>query len=78
MKNKSISRFTGIGSDAGTQKHKVTDEDLQKELSYEIVTQAIQSLLDNGLISQGEFDKIDANNRQTFSPHLAVLFAENR
>ncbi len=53
--------------------HEVTNEDLEKEYAYALATQMIKGMLDAGIIDQDEYARIDAKNRQSFSPYLAVL-----
>lgn len=54
---------------------KLTDTALQNEYDYLLAERLTKKLLDRGLISQGEFDKIMAKNRQTFLPLLAEIMA---
>lgn len=42
-------------------------------LAIYIAQQMLEKLLDSGLISREEFNKITQKNRQTFSPKLAEL-----
>jgi hypothetical protein len=53
-----------------------TTEELQREYDYYMAEKLLKSLLDAGLISVGEFNKITAKNRQTFSPYLAEIMPE--
>lgn len=53
-----------------------TTEELQREHSYYMAQKLLKSLLDAGLISEGEFNKITEKNRQTFSPYLAEIMPE--
>lgn len=53
-----------------------TTEGLQREHSYYMAQKLLKSLLDAGLISEGEFNKITEKNRQTFSPYLAEIMPE--
>jgi len=53
-----------------------TTEELQREYSYYMAQKLLKSLLDTGLISEGEFNKITEKNRQTFSPYLAEIMPE--
>ena len=56
---------------AGRPEH--TDEEMRSEVSYIIAEQITKKLLDNGLITPGEFDKIMAKNREKFSPAIANI-----
>lgn len=53
-----------------------TMEELQREYDYYMAQKLLKSLLDAGLISEGDFNKITMKNRQTFSPQLAEIVPE--
>lgn len=53
-----------------------TTEELQREYDYYMAQKLLKSLFAAGLISAGEFNKITAKNRQTFSPYLAEIMPE--
>ncbi len=53
-----------------TQKRIVSDVD------YHRAQQLAKSLLDTGLISEKEFNKLSAINRETFSPLFAEIMQE--
>lgn len=71
--NRKVSRLEGYASPVGTEVHEVTDEDLCHEYKYDLASKALKKLLLAGIITQEEFNKIDAKNRESFSPHLADL-----
>ena len=48
-----------------------TDDDMRREFYYIAAGQLTQKLLDKGLITPGEYDKIVAKNREKFSPLIA-------
>ena len=52
---------------------KPTDAEMQNEYNYILAEQMTRKLLDKGLISEVEFDKIMTKNRQTFSPFLSKI-----
>lgn len=54
---------------------KLTEEALQNEHDYLTAERLTKKLLEKGLISQGEFDKIMVKNRKTFLPFLAGIMA---
>ena len=54
---------------------KLTEAALQNEHDYLIAERLTKKLLEKGLISQCEFDKIMAKNRHTFLPFLAEIMA---
>ena len=68
-----ITKLTGEQIDAVPQKHQYTEKELQREYSYILAQKMTKVLLDNGLISVDEFNKISERNRQTFSPYLAEI-----
>lgn len=51
----------------------MTMEAMQKDFDYMMAQKITQALLDEGLITAGEFDKITAMNGETFSPYLAEI-----
>lgn len=50
-----------------------TQEELQREYDYILAQKILKSILEKGLISGDEFNKITELNRQTFSPYLAEI-----
>lgn len=48
-------------------------EQLQRDAVYHKAQQLLQSMLDSGLISLSEYNKITLLNRETFSPYLAEI-----
>ena len=46
---------------------------MRREFYYIAAGQITQKLLDKGLITPGEFDKIMAKNREKFSPAIAKI-----
>lgn len=50
-----------------------TQEELQREYDYILAQKILKSILEKGLISVDEFNKITELNRQTFSPYLARI-----
>ena len=51
----------------------VTQEQLQQEVDYYRAQQILGLLLQNGLISKSEYNKIIQLNRDSFSPLLAKI-----
>lgn len=56
----------------------VSQEQLRREADYARAQRILKSMLDKGLISLSEFDKITARNRESFSPSLAEIMPSNR
>ena len=73
-----MTNFTDEKSDTGYKKNPVTQEQLQREVDYVMAQRILESLLDKGLISLSEFNKITTMNRQSFSPALAPIMPEKR
>ncbi len=48
-------------------------EELQKDFDFFLAQRLLKKLLDEGMITSGEFDKITEKNRQTFSPYLSDI-----
>ena len=53
-----------------------TQERIQGDLDYKMAQQIAKSMLDSGLISSTEFNKLTAINRETFSPLFAEIMPE--
>ena len=54
---------------------KLSETALKNEHDYLVAERLTKKLLEKGLVSQGEFDKIMVKNRQTFLPLLAEIMA---
>ena len=50
-----------------------TNEEMQNEYNYILAEQMTRKLLDQGLISVEEFNKIMAKNRRSFSPFISKI-----
>lgn len=55
---------------------KSTNAEMQREYDYLLAEQMTRNLLNDGLISRDEFDKIMVRNRQSFSPLLSKIGAK--
>lgn len=60
------------------EKKSVSQEQLRREVDYVRAQQILGVMLDKGLISLSEFDKITALNRESFSPMLGEIMPVNR
>lgn len=60
------------------EKKPVSQEQLRWEVDYVRAQQILGVMLDKGLISLSEFDKITALNREFFSPMLGEIMPVNR
>ena len=48
-----------------------SDVELQNEYNYILAENFTKKMLEKGLVSEGEFNKIMAKNRESFSPFFA-------
>lgn len=67
-----MANVTGAIPEINYEKKPVPQEQLQCEVDYVRAQQILTSMLEKGLITLSEFNKITELNRKTFSP----LFAE--
>lgn len=58
-----------------TPARKMTLESMQSDFEYRMAQRFIRKLLDEGLISLCEYDKISALNREKFCPFMVELIA---
>ncbi len=56
---------------------KPTNDDMQKEYNYILAGQFTMRLLEKGLISEEEYDRIMEKNRLTFSPFESRILRSN-
>ena len=54
-----------------------TQEHIQGDLNYKRAQAIAKTMLDSGLISVAEFNKLTAINRETFSPLFAEIYPNN-
>ena len=54
-----------------------TQERIQGDLDYKRAQTIAKTMLDSGLISVAEFNKLTAINRETFSPLFAEIYPKN-
>ena len=52
---------------------KPTDAEMQNEYNFILAEQMTKKLLDKGLVSVDEFNKIMAKNRRSFSPYISRI-----
>lgn len=58
---------------SGDVEDKPTNQEMQNEYNYYLAEQCTRKLLDQGLITIDEFNKIQEKNRRTFSPFLSKI-----
>lgn len=66
---------TKITEQFNTEARPITDEDMRSEYRYLLAKELTEKLLNEGLISQEEFERIMEKNRETFSPRSAGIDA---
>lgn len=73
-----MTNITDAKPEIGYEIRPVSQEQLQRELDYVRAQRLLKAMLDKGLISLSEFEKITALDRQSFSPALAAIMPGNR
>ena len=71
--NKIVTKITEETVENRIEPKSVSQEQLQHEFDYIQAEKLLKKMLDKGLITADELDKITALNRQTFSPFLAEI-----
>ena len=71
--NKTVTKITEPDSLPVLMKSRMTEEQLCGDYKYCRPQKMTKALLDKGLISVDEFNKISERNRQAFSPYLAEI-----
>lgn len=71
--DKKITKISDEIIDKSVELKKVSQEQLQREFDYIQAEKLLRKMLGKGLITEVEFNKIDALNRQAFSPFLAEI-----
>jgi transcription elongation factor len=71
--NKKVIKITDEIIENRLEPKKVSQEQIQREFDYIQAEKLLKKILEKGLITVAEFDKITALNRQTFSPVLAEI-----
>lgn len=71
--NKTVTKITEPSSSPALMKSRMTEEQLCGDYQYCMAQKMTKKLLDKGLISVDEFNKISERNRQAFSPYLAEI-----
>lgn len=71
--NRTVTKITEQSQFSVPLKYQMTEEQMRKDYYYCLAQKIIKTMLDKGLISDDEFNKITKKNRQTFSPYLAEI-----
>ena len=78
LKEKHMANITGVIPGINCEKNSIPQEQLQREVDYVRAQRILSFMLQNGLISLSEFNKITTLNRKSFSPALSQIMPENR
>ncbi len=73
MNNKVINTIIGTESLPVVNSINITDEQLKQDCCYHMAQKMLKSMLEKGLVSVDEFNKITMKNREIFSPYLAEI-----
>lgn len=68
-----VTKLTGDQIGVSPKKHQYTEKEIQREYDYIRAEQLTRKLLDEGMITEEEFDKITALNRKSFSSFLSEI-----
>ena len=68
-----VTKITEEGQMPSRNPRTFTMGELQQEYDYYMAQKLLKKLREVDLISEGEFNKITAKNRQSFSPYLARI-----
>ena len=71
--DKKVTKISYEIIDKSIELKRVSQEQLQREFDYIQAEKMLRKMLGKGLITEVEFNKIDALNRQNFSPFLAEI-----
>ncbi|EPY6467382.1 MULTISPECIES: SHOCT domain-containing protein [Bacillota] len=71
--DKKVMKISDGVIDKSTELKKMSQEQLQREFDYIQAEKLLRKMLQKGLITEAEFNKIEALNRQSFSPFLAEI-----
>lgn len=71
--NKIVTKIIAPGSSHALMKLRITEKQLCGDYKYYMAQKIIKKMLNKGLISVDEFNKISERNRQTFSPYLSEI-----
>lgn len=71
--DKKVMKISDGVIDKSIELKKMSQEQLKREFDYIQAEKLLRKMLQKGLITEIEFHKIDALNRQTFSPFLAEI-----
>ena len=68
-----VTKITAPPAEITVPEHRYTPEQLQNEFYYIRAEKVTKKMLEKGLITVDEFNKIMAENKRIFSPYLAAI-----
>ena len=68
-----VTKITSPQDNSMPAAHRLTEEQMYNEINYYRAEKMAKKMLDKGLISTEEYDRILAESRQIFVPFLAEL-----
>ncbi|WP_083585742.1 SHOCT domain-containing protein [Clostridium kluyveri] len=71
--NRTVTKITEQNLFPVPLKYQMTEEQMRKDYYYYLAQKIIKSMLDKGLITNDEFNRIMKLNRQSFSPNLVEI-----
>lgn len=71
--NRTVTKITEQSQFPAPSKYQMTEEQMRRDYYYCLAQKIVKAMLDKGLISDDEFNKITEKNRQTFSPYLVEI-----
>lgn len=74
LSRKITTQIDNIQSDIKVMPRKMDEIQMQRDMDYILAQKVLSGMLENGLISDEEFNKITALNRKSFSPYLTELY----
>lgn len=73
--DKKVTKLTDETIEGKVKLKGISTEQLQREFDYLMAEKLLKKMQEKGLITEGELQKINALNRQTFSPSLAKIMS---
>lgn len=73
--NRIVTKITEPGVSPVFIKPRMTEEQLKNDYKYCTAQKLLKRMLERGLITVDEFDKITEKNRKTFSPYLVEIMS---
>ena len=71
--NRMVTKITEQNQFPVPLKYQMTEEQMRKDYYYYLAQKIIKSMLEKGLITDDEFNRIMKLNRQSFSPNLVEI-----